>query len=339
MKSLRVWVLLRPVDLLRVGLAASLAISAVAPATANAVGKDREESNLFSAACRDGRKTDSRGNRCPPEKLREQTILEAKLAAATIYDRFLRGQATRADVEKADYTLAQLTRETIGLHDGSTPEATPAALKLRGEPVPANYGPLQKQFWPFEQITWWYCGPATAQSILWFLGPHRSEGYDEIWTGHPSLSGNPFEDQWLLAGDFWLSTNRYEGTNWGWRYMPFTFNTWRGSFWYVQSETPFIGGNLTKEQALAAMRYDFDRSYPVAENVLYSPMTYYPYGFWPGITYEHWDVAYGIQEDPSGTYIQIGQVYNDERFSYQRFQQVAWDVHWGAIANWHGIVW
>lgn len=327
-----------PFQIMPAVLVASL-LAGTFPLRADAVGNDHDDATILSASCRAGQKTDSRGKECPPEKSRQQSVYEAKVAAAAVYDEFLRGEASRVEVEQADYTLARLTNETIGAHDWSTPETTPAALKLRGEAVPANYGPLQAQFWPFEQITWWYCGPATAQSVLWFLGPHRSESYDEIWQGRPSLTGNPFEDQWLLAGDFWLSTNRYEGTPWGWQYMPYTFNTWRGTFWYVQSETPFADGELTKEQALAAMRYDFDRSYPVAENVLYSPMTYYPYGFWPGITYQHWDVAYGLQEDETGIYVQIGQVYNDERFTYRRFQQVAWDVHWGAIANWFGIVW
>jgi hypothetical protein len=215
--------------------------------------------------------------------------------------------------------------------------ATPARHHAR-----ARLRAFDGQVLAVQQITWWYCGPATAQSILWYLGPHRSESYDEAWGGRPWLTGKPEEDQWLLANDFWLATNRYEGTNWGMAYMPHTLNAWRGTFWYAQSATPFLeGGTLTKEQALMAMRYDFDRSYPVAENVLYAPHTYYPYGFWPGVTYQHWDVAHGYVEDiASGDgYVKIGQVYHDERIPYQRFQQVAWDVHWGAIANWHGIVW
>jgi hypothetical protein len=277
---------------------------------------------------------------CSPRTPTRQDILEAKAAAANAYHRFLRGEGTREELVHAESLVARLTGESIGNHDWSTWETTPAALKRGGQTVPQNYGSLQSGFWPFEQITWWYCGPATAQSILWFLGPRKSQTYDELWGGYPSLTGDPFQDQWLLASDFWLATNKYEGTMWGQNYMQFTLNKWRGTDWYVQSLAPGGGGDLTKEQALIVMRYDFDHNYPVAENVLYSPETYYPFGFWPGIRYEHWDVAYGYQEDPDGTpYIQVGQVYHEAGLPYERFQQVSWDVHWLAIANWFGIVW
>lgn len=309
---------------------------AALPTAGLAAEPDRGE--FMSSVCRDNQERDAHGNLCP-RPTRELVLLDAKTTAANAYHRYLRNKGSKDELERAEYALSKLTGEPIGQHAWSTPESTPAALKLRGETVAPDPGNLQKRFWPFEQITSWYCGPATAQSILWYLGPHRSETFDPESKDHPSLTGNPYEDQTLLATDFWLSTNRYHGTNWGERYMPFTLNAWRGTSWYQQSAAPGLGGNLTKEQALINMRYDFDHSYPVAENVLYAPSTYYPFGFWPGIVYMHWDVVYGYVEDRGIPYVQIGQVYHDERVPYQRFQQVAWDVHWSAIERWHGIVW
>jgi hypothetical protein len=277
---------------------------------------------------------------CAPPDPTHNDILIAKADAANAYHRYLRGEGSKEVFDVAQAKVERLTGEKIGAHHANAGAEAPAALKLRSETPPQTYGALQTQYWPFEQITWWYCGPATAQSILWFLGPHKSQTYDTVWGGYPSLNGNPFDDQWLLANDFWLATNKYEGTLWGAGYMPFTLNAWRGTKWYVQSEAAGAGGDLTKEQALIVMRYSFDHNYPVAENVLYDNSTYYPFGFWPGIQYQHWDTAFGYREDPDGVpYVQIGQTYHEQGLPYQRFQQVAWDVHWGAIANWHGIVW
>ena len=326
---------------MRAVLGLSIGLSAIAPGGGLAVGRDSEGHTTLSPACRDGLTQDSQGNPCPKSVSLQVSISGAKWAAAEAYHRFLSGNGTREEVEAADRRLSAMTRENIGANDWSVPGQTPAAYKLRGTAAAQDYGPLFSKFHPFEQITWWYCGPATAQSILWYLGPHRSESYDEVWGGRPWLTGRPEDDQWLLANDFWLATNKYEGTNWGEAYMPHTLNAWRGTFWYMQSATPQIGGSLTKEEAVMALRYDFDRSYPVAENVLYAPATYYPYGFWPGVIYQHWDVLHGYVVDGAtgDGYVKVGQVYHDERIPYQRFQQVQWDVHWGAIANWHGIVW
>ncbi|MGH2609271.1 MAG: hypothetical protein ACRDHF_09305 [Tepidiformaceae bacterium] len=320
-----------------------LAAAAIAPGTGMARGPIAADdaAGPIAPLCGDGRAIDVNGNPCPQPRPIHAVVGEAKWNAASVYDRFLKGEATPEEVKAADYTLSKLSRERIGAHDWSIPDNTPAGLRLRGITPPHDYGPLLSKFYPFEQINWWYCGPATAQSILWYLGPHRSESHDEVWGGRPWLTGNPYEDQWLLANNFWLATNKYEGTNWGEAYMPHTLNAWRGTFWYQQSATPMLGGTLTKEQALMALRYDFDRSYPVAENVLYAPHTYYPYGFWPGVIYQHWDVLHGYVEDiaTGDGYVKVGQVYHDERIPYERFQQVAWDVHWSAIGNWYGIVW
>ncbi len=326
------------------GLAILAVVAAIAPGAGLAMGPvpDTSAAAPTTNGCEEGRLAGTNGQPCPTSRPINAVVSGAKWNAARVYDRYLKGLATKEEVQAADYTLSVLSRENIGSHDWSIPDNTPAGLRLRGITPPHDYGVLLSKFWPFEQINSWYCGPATAQSILWYLGPHRSESYDEAWGGRPWLTGNAWEDQWLLANDFWLATNKYEGTNWGEAYMPHTLNAWRGTFWYQQSATPFLsGGTLTKDDALVALRYDFDRSYPVAENVLYAPHTYYPYGFWPGVIYQHWDVLHGYVEDVAtgAGYVKVGQVYHDARIPYERFQQVAWDVHWNAIGWWHGIVW
>jgi hypothetical protein len=314
-----------------------LAVTLLAHGTAGAESSPRKAIPRW--ACREGMEFAGDNRTCAPDPT-HQEILVAKARAANAYHDYLRGDGGREAYDIAQRIVERLTGEQIGAHANSQPATTSASLKLRGATAVSSPTSLQASFWPFEQITWWYCGPATAQSILWFLGPRQSQAYDEVWGGYPSLSGDPFEDQWLLANDFWLATNKYEGTLWGAGYMPFTLNAWRGTKWYVQSEALGAGGDLTKEQALIVMRYAFDHNYPVAENVLYDNSTYYPFGFWPGITYQHWDTAYGYVEDADGVpYLKIGQPYHEPDLPYERFQQVAWDIHWGAIANWHGIVW
>lgn len=210
-------------------------------------------------------------------------------------------------------------------------EVQPLAAMKRAE--------LQTRYLPFEQVTEYYCGPATVMSILHFLGAteakikNRHGEYDR-------LNGDPRHDQSLLANNFWLATDKYRGTMWGQNYIPFTLNGFLGTNWYVQSGTPNVGGDLTKEKALAAIRYDTDRGYPVAENVIYSPQTYYPAGFWPGITYMHWDTVYGHYKEGDGTQmVQIGQVYHSPTLPFERYHSVPWDVHWNAIGKWYGIVW
>lgn len=260
-------------------------------------------------------------------------ILAAKTAAANAYVNSLYGIGSSADLQRAEANLFRLTGEpnASGTQVRASTDAAnaPSIDALR----------LKLNFFPMEQITPYYCGPATVQTILSFLGPRQSWAVDPITNRHDELTGDPHKDQRLLANNFWLGTDRNGGTNWGEAYVPFALNAWRGTRWYVQAATPNLGGTLTKDQALRNIRYDTDHGYPVAENVLYSAETYYPAGFMPGIRYKHWDTIFGQVSANNQTFVQIGQVYHDNRSPYERYQQVPWDIHWSAIGGWYGIVW
>ncbi|MCK9517601.1 MAG: hypothetical protein M0R74_01030 [Dehalococcoidia bacterium] len=261
-------------------------------------------------------------------------VADAKMAVAMRYSEQLAGRESKENVEGLERWVRVLTseerRETAA---SSPPHALPDGVQAR---TPISR--LQADYWPFRQVNEYYCGPATVQSILQFLGP--TEAQTKNYQGvHDRLTGDAHQDQRMLASDFWLATDKYRGTNWGDKYVPFALNAWRGTDWYIASGTAKVGGSLSKEQALAAIKYDTDRAYPVAENVMYSPETYYPAGFWPGVTYTHWDTIYGHYMDGDRQMVQVGQVYGGPNLPYERFQDVPWDVHWDAIGKWFGIVW
>lgn len=266
-----------------------------------------------------------------------ERILAAKTNAANAYADVLSGRGTAQQLQDAEDWLITVTGEGTVQKRGST-VATNAPTGNAGLPLVG--ADLKANFFPFEQLTSYYCGAASVQSILYYLGPHRSWAVDPLTNGHDVLKGDSQHDQPMLANQFWLAAEQNDGTNWGERYVPFALNSWRGSRWYVEAATPLMeAGTLTQDQALRDIRYDTDRGYPVAENVLYSPSTYYPAGFMPGIRYQHWDTIYGLSMADGKQYVNIGQVYHDQRTPYQRWQQVEWDVHWSAIGGWHGIVW
>ena len=62
------------------------------------------------------------------------------------------------------------------------------------------------------QTTNYYCGPATAAEAL---------GVRNIWVSQSTLAGNSY-----------LQTNEYGGTNWGSLVMPSTLNAWTNSYFY-----------------------------------------------------------------------------------------------------------
>lgn len=263
-------------------------------------------------------------------------VLQTKTDVANAYVDSIYGIGSPSRLRDSEDWLLTFTGEAAVVGKSGQDVLVSQGNRLTLKPNPAR---LKNNFWAFEQINSWYCGPATVQSMLHFLGTQKSAAPNGITRRNDTLNGDPDHDQPVLASDYWLATNKNGGTNWGEAYVPFTLNAWRGSRWYVLDGTPNVGGTLTKDQALRNIRYDTDRGYPIAENVLYAPETYYPAGFWPGVRYEHWDTIFGMNSDGADTRVQVGQVYHDERLPYGQFQNVLWDVHWSAIEQWHGIVW
>ncbi|MCC6382988.1 MAG: hypothetical protein IT304_10810 [Dehalococcoidia bacterium] len=269
----------------------------------------------------------------------DQVIANTKMAAALAYADELAGRGTRDRVEGIEQWVRALTGEPAREVVPSTPGVLVAGRSGQGAAAQPRRSVLQEKYIPFAQVTPFYCGPATAMSSLAFLGPRTSHTVNPDTGVREKLTGDSVHDQQLLAADFWLATDANGGTNWGAGYMPFTLNSWRGTRWYVAAGTPNVEGTLTREQALAAIKYDTDRGYPVAENVLYDASTYYPAGFLPGVTYQHWDTVYGHYQHDGREVVQVGQVYHDSTLPAAPYQDIDWDIHWTAIEQWHGIVW
>lgn len=181
----------------------------------------------------------------------------------------------------------------------------------------------------YAQYTSYYCGPATAEDILGYLGPSTSQTYDTVTGAYDSMTGTISHDQPILANNFWLWTDTNGGTNWGDPYMPLTLNNWRGSFWYQGTQS----SSLNESQAWIDVDSDMNLSHPIAENVLYSSSTYLPPGFPSGQNYYHWDVIFG---DDSSFQAGIAQPYGNPRTAYY---WEPWANQWSAIAANHGIVW
>jgi len=302
-----------------IGLAALLS----SPIAARAEGSQScNDGSWLQAACHDHQ------TGMPEPRRDPASVARAKTEAANVYSRYREGDATLADVLRADQVVGRLTSAL------SPQRSILAALST----ADGNRAVLEG-YMPFRQINSYYCGPATVQSMLWQLTgserPVQARRSDEAL----ALTGDPNVDQPRLASERWLSTETFGGTPWGDEFIPRTLNTWLASNWYVSAGTANVDGNLDKDQAMRNIQYSIDRGYPVAANVVYSPETYYPAGFYPGVTYSHWDTIYGYDEQDGRSTVRVGQVYASDGMDYQPRQQVDWDTHWNAIGSWYGIVW
>jgi hypothetical protein len=295
-----------------------------------------EASEPDPAACTDRRPiSEARYDPCR----RPVTIIAAKVAAAHIYDRYLKGEASFFEVDAADRRVEQFTRvdldtpvrNMIAAGNGTDPNTTyEPGVKLDGFEV-------------FQQTNEFYCGPATAQSILRYFAKRdikfKTAAMFNPDTGeHDVVYGHP-RDQHILANISWLATNKYGQTNWGERYMPESLNDWRGDLYYTLHATAKLGGTLDKDTFMKAVRYNADRGFPIAVNARYNADSYYPAGFHPGIDFMHWDVAYGYFEKDGVTFVQQGQVFAAIGYGWVPYQNVPLDTLWSAIGQWHGIVW
>ena len=274
-----------------------------------------------------------------PLSAEQRTILSAKEKAVGAYNGVLTGTGTQKASTDADAELAKLTGEAPRpvTHGAMVPAPSAAAVRPGGGPQPDGAN-LEAYYYPFRQINGYYCGPATVQSMLWFLGPTTSVAYDTTSGAYDTINASTSHDQPIFANTYWLATDQNNGTNWGSQYLPFTLNGWRNIPWYYQAAVPNIGGTLTQSSALYDIQYDTDRNYPVAENVLYGSASFNPPGF-AGTSYYHWDTVYGYFTSGGIQYVEIGQVYGDTTATYQQFYNEPWNTQWLAIQANHGLVW
>jgi hypothetical protein len=246
-------------------------------------------------------------------------IVAAKTNVADLYAGYLAGSISYADLFKAEEALSAMTGED-----------------LKG-PVFGSKRNLEANYSPFRQVTNYYCGPATVQSILWFLGSRDEDAVDNPASA-TGMTGRGDVDQRLLASGANLRTESGGGTDWG-SIVPDTINKWRGTRWYAAFATPNAGGPLHKDQAWRDIQYAIDHGYPVAANVRLGSDTLLPQGFNPGMTYYHWETIVGYFEKDGVKYVKVGQVYAAGNLEYDPLQEIPWDTYWPAIGSHFGIVW
>jgi len=263
-------------------------------------------------------------------------LIEAKENFARVYASYSPGDASTQDVNSAKARLEALTGDSLPFPSPNRIAEPPEGSALAGL---SNY-------WPFQQKDGDYCGPATAQSMLWYLGNINSQ----YAPGGESLTGNIFDDQWALGRSYYLDTNNDLQTAWhdGTFVFRKTLNRWRigsDTGFYIQSSVsgvPGEGTTLTESGALNNIKSDIDMGYPVAQNVIYNSETYWPPDFPQSGTFKHWDNVYGHFVSGS-QYVQIAQVYPAYPSSRPNmFYNRLWSGNggaWDAINNWYGIAW
>lgn len=222
-------------------------------------------------------------------------------------------------------------------------------------------------FYPFTQINGDYCGPATAESILFYIGYgayRQSQYYDPNfasapWYGYPNLSGDapvggftgPQWDQSILDDAVFLNTYVTRETSWG--AIPVTLNRWMGkttTTGYRSIWTQYASDQATKDSVWNQSMSSDSQGWAVAENVRYvGSLSYTPSGFSIYGDYVHWDVLYGGYASNWIRYAQIGQVYGEPYVNgaphvTNPYQTYFWEFgsnprpHWTALQWNHGVV-
>jgi hypothetical protein len=256
---------------------------------------------------------------------KDQDVLDAKSAAAKTYSAYLGGASTSNAVTAADAAVQAKSGATL---------VTPKSANSIAPDSLSGYTPTQ-------QINSYYCGPASAMSLLYYFGTQRNSAYmtsatyDTVTGVYDQMNGDRYHDQPMFANYFWLATDNYGYTPWGDAYMPFTLRAWRGDSYYQQLPT----SSMTQAIEYSDISYDTDRQFPVVENVLYNSSSYYPSGFNPGLQYQHFDTLSGHFDVGGVSYVEQGQVYGSPGYTYVAYQTFTLATQWSAVAQWHGIVW
>lgn len=315
----------------------------------------------------------------------EQAIAEASQRVGNAIIAMENGTGSQAQLTEAALALAKVRKEAPGVPvpnriaaeiSASLRVPVTALAQLTDNEVKSRLADAQPEpggvstqwippgtFYPFEQRTSFYCGPATAESILYYLGGgafRTARSYDPIfaaapWYGYPTLL-RPNEtntqlypysylgwDQDILADPTWLNTYAMGGTSWG--KMKEGLNKWTNQGTFYREVWTGGGGQTLRDSVWPEILSSIAYGFPAAENVKYSPSSYTPTGFNTSATYEHWDVIYGGRNEGWIAYIGIGQVYGEPYRMYP-FQEYYWSwqpdpqvrPHWSALSSHHGVV-
>lgn len=133
------------------------------------------------------------------------------------------------------------------------------------------------------QLTWYYCGPATAQEVLGVRGVNVSQS--------------------TLAGNNYLKTDATGQTSWNPYVMGPTLNALTGSSFYIAVNGYDVGGNITLTTWESNLQQDINQGWALAgntvENANSSP--HLP-GHPSNLTIYHWIAVYGYSNFGATTY-------------------------------------
>jgi hypothetical protein len=124
-----------------------------------------------------------------------------------------------------------------------------------------------------DQTKGYYCGPATASSILGYIHPDASE-YDGLAVKQANLAKSQY-----------LQTDASEGTPWADGRMKVTLNRWTSGSttgWYVNNAVP------TVSEFRKALGTDTDAGYPLAANAVEFAGSYHYNNHPTNKTIGHW---------------------------------------------------
>ncbi len=221
----------------------------------------------------------------------EQAIAEASQRVGNAIIAMENGTGSQAQLTEAALALAKVRKEAPGVPvpnriaaeiSASLRVPVTALAQLTDNEVKSRLAAAQPEpggvsaqwippgtFYPFEQRTSFYCGPATAESILYYLGSgafRTARSYDLIfaaapWYGYPTLLGPnetntqlyPYSylgwDQDVLADQTWLNTYAMGGTSWG--KMKESLNKWTNQGTFYREVWTGGGGQTTERLCLA----------------------------------------------------------------------------------------
>ena len=130
----------------------------------------------------------------------------------------------------------------------------------------------------------YYCGPASAYSVLGALGN---------WTSY----NNESLDQYTLANTVYLETDAHGETPWstcpGCRPMPESINFWRGGSYSGYYEAVGLPDSVDATTYMNNLQYDIYYGYPVVGNAWERVDQAHLAGHPPSLDIKHWVPVYG----------------------------------------------
>ncbi|HEX6292742.1 MAG TPA: C39 family peptidase [Herpetosiphonaceae bacterium] len=266
-----------------------LAGLALAPASSTFAGEGKGN-HVGTYIGNDAGQVSADGSKIIPEadpvSAKQQRILERKQELSTEYRKVKQGKLD-AKVHEQNYRrfLAEI---------GEDPHQQGAAL-AGGSGIgtmAAGYSSRTLSLTQVAQINSYYCGPASAYSILGALGK---------WTSYDgeSLSQSMLATRKYLETDYWGNTPWSVGSS---RPYPETLNYWRTGSYYGYYVA--VGTTVNAATFKDNMTYDIDRNWPVGGNAWEVAGSQNPHlvGHPTNTDIFHWIAIYGYANWGDTTY-------------------------------------